>query len=69
MDSALIAAERNNLILAFEPRVKMSSTRRLVRASFSMSFAILAYGRSSTPRISFLPDAIRKKSSMKLLLY
>ena len=38
----------------------MSSTRRPVRASFSMSFAILVYGPSSTRRISFPPDAIRE---------
>ena len=69
MDSALIAAERNNLILAFEPESEniVNSATRARKLLNELRNPRLRTVIDPANLIS--PDAIRKKSSMKLLLY
>jgi sugar phosphate isomerase/epimerase len=50
IESALIAAEKNNLALAFEPESENIVNSATRARNFSVSSAILAYGLSSTQR-------------------
>ena len=50
IESALIPAEKNNLILAFEPESENIVNSATRARNFSVSSAILAYGLSSTQR-------------------